>query len=295
MHPTRLPDFLIIGAMKSGTSTLQAQLVRQPGIFMTDPKEPNFFSDDDIYARGMDWYRDLYTGARPDDLLGEASTHYTKLPTYPDTLARMAAVLDTPRLIYVIRDPVERALSQYLHEWSRGSVGRDVAQAFADNPIFEDYSRYPMQLEPFLDRYGVDSLLLTSLEALKTDPQGELTRIGAHIGAGGDLAWDHGLGAQNVSAERMRPLPFQSLLIENPVAQVLRRTLVPKSLRTRIRKSRMRDDRPALPAALRARLEQSFAPDHGALKALFPGFAGLDQSYGFLGQDQPSKVTSASR
>ena len=51
----RRPEFLIIGAMKSGTTTLQVQLASQPGIFMTTPKEPNFFSDDDVFARGMAW------------------------------------------------------------------------------------------------------------------------------------------------------------------------------------------------------------------------------------------------
>ena len=66
-----LPDFLIIGAMKCGTSTLQAQLAAQPGIFMTTPKEPNFFSDDAIYANGLGWYEDLFAGAGPDDRKGE--------------------------------------------------------------------------------------------------------------------------------------------------------------------------------------------------------------------------------
>ncbi len=58
-----LPDFLIVGAMKCGTSTLAAQLGAQPGLFMTTPKEPNFFSDDDVYARGMAWYRALFDAA----------------------------------------------------------------------------------------------------------------------------------------------------------------------------------------------------------------------------------------
>ena len=58
-----LPDFFIIGAMKCGTSTLQAQLARQDGVFMTTPKEPNFFSDDDIFAKGRAWYEGLFADA----------------------------------------------------------------------------------------------------------------------------------------------------------------------------------------------------------------------------------------
>ena len=76
-----LPDFLIIGAMKCGTSTLQAQLARQPGVFMSTPKEPNYFSDDEVHAQGQARYEGLFSGAAEGDLTGEASTHYTKLPT----------------------------------------------------------------------------------------------------------------------------------------------------------------------------------------------------------------------
>ena len=88
-----LPDYLIIGAMKCGTSTLAVQLGAQPGLFMTTPKEPNFFSDDVIYSRGAAWYQALFDDAKPGDIKGEASTHYTKLPTHPDTLSRLRNLL----------------------------------------------------------------------------------------------------------------------------------------------------------------------------------------------------------
>lgn len=277
-----LPDFLIIGAMKSGTSTLQAQLAAQSGIFMTTPKEPNFFSDDDIYAQGPNWYMSLFSQAGSDDLTGEASTHYTKLPTHPDTVTRMCALPGTPRFIYVIRDPVERALSQYLHEWGLGTVGNDVASAFADRPEFISYSRYCDQLAPYLDRFGPDAILLTSLEALKADPQTELTRIGQHIGCKHPLVWQQDIGAQNVSSDRVRPLPFHWLLVRNPVARALRHALIPQALRTRVKASRKLKERPELPADLRATLEQTFAPDHAALARLFPSFAALDRSYPYV-------------
>lgn len=294
MSSARLPDFLIVGAMKSGTSTLQAQLAAQQGIFMTTPKEPNFFSDDDIFARGLGWYQSLFEAAAPGDLKGEASTHYTKRPTYPETVSRMGAVIRAPKLVYVIRDPIERALSHYLHEWSRGTVGRDVARAFAAHPEFTAYGRYPMQLEPFLDRYGRDSLLLTSLEALKTDPQGELTRIGAHIGAPRPCLWDTGVTAQNVSAERSRRLPFHEIIVDSPLARRLRHMLVPKAVRSWIRTTRTRDDRPGLPDDLRGELEETFHPDREALRQLFPGFGALDMSYPFAAgqaRSNPDRVT----
>src|SRR5271167_2267183 len=97
------PDFVVIGAMKSATTTLHEQLARQPGFFMSRPKEPSFFSDDRVHARGWAWYSSLFRLAKPRDLRGESSTHYTKLPTHPRTVERMVRHLPRLKLIYVMR------------------------------------------------------------------------------------------------------------------------------------------------------------------------------------------------
>lgn len=275
-----LPQFLIIGAMKCGTTTLQAQLAAQPGIFMTTPKEPNFFSDDAVFARGMGWYRGLFAGARPGDLRGEASTHYTKRPTHPDTLDRLRPHCPDLRLIYMIRNPVQRAVSHYIHEWSEGRMGPDPVAEFDRHPEMVDYGRYGFQIAPWIDAYGADAVMLTSLEQLTADPQAELTRLARHIGLEGAL-WQDDLGAQNVSAERVRRIPFENILIYNPVATALRRVLVPKGLRSAIRNARKIKARPQLPTSLRARLERQFLEDRAELARLFPGHAALDLCYPF--------------
>lgn len=264
-----LPDFVIIGAMKCGTSTLHAQLAAQPGVFMSDLKEPNFFSDDAVHARGRAWYEGLFSAAEPGDLKGESSTHYTKLPTYRDSAKRMAELLTAPKLIYVLRDPVERAVSHYLHEWSLGGMGDDVERAFGEHPELVDYGRYAMQIEPYVRLFGKDAILLLRAETMDADPHGTMARVGAFLGRS-DLCWDTALGRQNASAERTRRLPFHGLLVDNGVATLLRRTLVPKAVRNRIRQGRQRRDRPALPADLRARLGGHFAEDRRALERMFP-------------------------
>jgi hypothetical protein len=275
------PDFIIIGAMKCGTSTLQAQLAAQPGIFMTTPKEPNYFSDDPVHAKGAIWYRSLFEGAAPGDLTGEASTHYTKLPTYPETLARMTAVLPAARLIYILRDPVERAVSHYLHERSLNNIPDGFERALDTNPEIIDYGRYAMQVAPFLEAYGHEALHLTSLERMTADPQGELARAAAFIGYPGKAVWQEEKSRQNVSAERVRPLPFQRLLVDNPLATALRRSLVPKSVRDRIRKSRTIQSRPEMTPATRRRLEAIFLADRAELAKLFPGHPVLTDCYPF--------------
>jgi hypothetical protein len=277
-----LPDFLIIGAMKCGTSTLQAQLAAQPGIFMTTPKEPNFFSDDAIFARGLGWYEGLFAAAPPGALKGEASTHYTKLSTHPQTLPRLAQAIERPKLIYLIRNPVARAVSHYIHAWTLGEMAGEIAAAVEAHPELVDYGCYGRQIAPWVERFGAGSLFLTSLETMNRDPQALLDRVGAFLGHPGPLVWREEQARVNASAERIRRLPLHALLVESPVATRLRRALVPQKLRDRIRASRQMQHRPDLPEDLTRRLQQIFAADHARLVTMFPGNDDIAAAYPFL-------------
>ena len=154
----RLPDFIVIGAMKSATSTLHTQLSKQSGLFMSTPKEPNFFSDDAIYGQGLDWYSGLFDNANPEDICGESSTHYTKLPDYPDTISRLKEAIPQPKLIYVMRHPVDRLISHYMHQWSEGVISCDINKAIDRYPELIDYGCYGMQITPYLEEFGRDSV-----------------------------------------------------------------------------------------------------------------------------------------
>lgn len=273
-------DFVIIGAMKCGTTTLAAQLAAQDGVFLTTPKEPNYFSDDDVFERGPAWYESLFATAPPGALRGEASTHYTKLPAYPRTVARMAEALDAPRLVYMLRDPIQRAVSHYIHEWSVGAMGPDTVAAFGAHPELVDYGRYAMQIRPFVDAFGRDSICITSLERLRRSPAEELARVGAHVGMRAAPVWRADLAMQNVSRDRFRKLPLQGLLVDNPVAAALRRRLVPKSVRRHIRQARSMQHRPELPDDLKASMRDVFAADLAELRDLFPEVElGFEESY----------------
>lgn len=275
------PDYIIIGAMKCGTSTLAAQLGAQADVFMTTPKEPNYFSDDENFAQGPDWYAGLFANAAPGDLLGEASTHYAKRPDYPETIQRMQAAGITPRLVYMIRNPMERLVSHYIHAWSESWLSDPLAQALESYPRLVDYGRFGWQIEPFVEAFGTEAILLTSLERQKVDPVGELTRIAAHIGAKGPVQHPQ-LDAQNISSDRVRKLPLHGLLVDNPVATVLRRTLVPKGVRNHIRNARKIKTRPEIPASARPALKARFAEDRTLLAEFFPQDPSLELAYPFL-------------
>lgn len=273
------PDFIIIGAMKCGTSTLAAQLGAQAGVFMTDPKEPNYFSDDTIFTRGPEWYADLFAAAPPEALKGEASTHYTKRPTYPLTVTRMRAAVPDLRLVYMIRNPVDRAVSHYIHEWSEGRVTG--APDDAALPEMVAYGRYAWQLGPYLEAFGVDRIHLTSLEQVKADPEGSFRAVADFLGLGPGAAWQPDLGAANPSAQRIRQFALRPLLVDNPVARFLRRTLVPQSVRDRVKDRFTMKERPDLPDSVRARMESVFLEDRARLAEIFPGHPALDLCYPF--------------
>jgi len=263
-----LPDFVIIGAMKCGTSTLHAQLAAQPQFFMSEPKEPNFFSDDDIHAKGEDWYRALFAGAPAGAIKGESSTHYTKLPTYPHTIDRLAALIPDARFIYVMRDPIDRLVSHYIHEWSSGVISVPIDDAIAKHKELIDYSRYAYQLEPYVKRFGADRILPVIFEDMTASPNATLKRIADFLGAAGEVAWKDDVETRNVSADRIRKFPGYALLVENPLATVLRRTLVPRSVRNRMKAKFQMRERPVLSPEAKSRLQIVFNKDLASLEAL---------------------------
>lgn len=255
---SNLPSFIIIGAMKSATSSLYDQMLLQPGIFMPELKEPNFFSNDEQYSRGLDWYKSLFDDANDGDLIGEASTHYTKLPTYPKTIERLQQQIKSPRLIYVLRHPIERLISQYVHQWSEGEIRCKIDEAVTRHPEIVSYSCYTQQLEPFIKAFGKASILPVFMSDIKERPQETLGEICQFIGYKGEVKWKFDLAKSNVSAERVRKFPFYDQIIENAAAKALRRGVVPKSFRAKVRNLFVMQKKPVLSAGTIAQLEERF-------------------------------------
>ena len=230
-----LPNFLIIGGMKCATSTLHEQLARQPGIFMSELKEPNFFSNDEQYAKGLEWYLSHFQTANAEDLCGESSTHYTKLPTYPNTIKRIYQHLPGVKLIYVMRHPIDRLISQYIHEWTLNVISVEINQAITQHSELVEYSLYSRQMEPYLEIFGQERILPVFFERFLNYRQEELTRICRFIGYQGQPIWQNELDAQNVSSERMRQNLLRDFLVEVPILREIRQQLIPKSWRTWVR------------------------------------------------------------
>lgn len=197
-----LPNLVVIGAMKCGTTALHRLLDQHPQIAMSSPKELNFFfgpgaaacgGQPDVsparagqlrwthgnWHRGIEWYAQHFPRA---PVRGESSPGYTS-PDHPEVAARMAAVLPAARLVYLVRDPIDRALSQYRHHVAEGTERRPVAAALLD-PRSQYVARglYYERLRPFLAHYDRASIAVVRQERLHARPVETLRSLHRFLG-----------------------------------------------------------------------------------------------------------------
>lgn len=174
----RLPDFIVIGAMKAGTTSLFEYLRAHPQVFMSPLKEMDFFVEERNWPRGMDWYGRRFRRAGSDVVaVGEASPSYTKYPEHTGVPERIAAYLPDVKLIYLVRDPIERIRSHYQHRVMVGSEHAPIESAVLRDPTYVDVTRYAVQIERYLNWFPRESILVLTAEELRTQRLATMHRV----------------------------------------------------------------------------------------------------------------------
>lgn len=189
-----LPDFVIGGAQKAGTTALHEILRLHPELHLpAQPQEIHYFDIDEHYRRGPDWYRRHFRGAGPAHVaVGQTCPSYLFDPRVPE---RMARALPDVRLVFLLRNPVDRAYSHYWHSVKYGfehlpfeeALARETDRLTGDPRTFYNLSyaargRYADQLERFLAHYPRERILLLLTEDLNRDPARVLDRCFAFLG-----------------------------------------------------------------------------------------------------------------
>lgn len=254
------PDFIIIGAMKCATSTVHDQLANNSPFFMTTPKEPNFFSNDDYYNRGHRWYSALFDQAERGTLKGESSTHYTKLPEYPRTIERIMQYCPDVKLIYIMRHPVDRLVSHYIHQWTQGVISCGIDKAVQRFPELINCSCYNMQIEPFLRHFGKSNVLPLFSERLNESPLTEMHAIYRFLGVTTEPVWYESIRS-NVSKERLRVSAWRDAIVRNRFVTYIRKKFIPKRTRAAIRGLWSMKERPRLSLESQRHVEDIFDND----------------------------------
>jgi hypothetical protein len=178
-----LPNFVVIGAMKAGTVSLGHYLDEHPNVFVGRGgrfNEPNYFIAEQNWPRGRGWYESLFDRAGGAAAIGECSPSYTWAHVYRGVPGRMARVVPEARLVYVVRDPVARMQSMYMHQVSAGRERRRAEVALLDDRYLGP-SRYGFQLAAFLDHFDRSQVLVIASEELRERPREALSAVFTHL------------------------------------------------------------------------------------------------------------------
>lgn len=177
-----LPDFIIIGAMKAGTTTLYDYLSRHAQVGMSREKETDYFVLGRGWERGLPWYQAQFTPGR--QVYGEASPNYTKCQAFPGVPDRVAALIPACKLILIARDPVARAASQYRHAVLSGEPVPVPERLMGSSHLQHliDTSSYAAQMDPWLACFPREQILFLQFEALIGDPGPVLAQVADFLG-----------------------------------------------------------------------------------------------------------------
>lgn len=277
-------DFLILGAEKSGTTWLADMLRQHPQVFIPPEKElfyfnERFFESPELpnynATQPLSWYLAHFDAARPGQLRGEASPAYLWDQAAP---ARIAAHNPRIRLIALLRDPAERAFSQYLYYIQRGVSGRmTFEQALERRPDLLTRGLYAQQLQRYLDLFPREQLHIAFYDDLRSDNRAFLGTVQAFLGIPPHFP-ENMDAASNVTGAPRFPLLNRAiawvrypLRKYNPqaVMRLVRRSgLARLQERIRLANTRPLAERPSIDPGTRRRLHEYFREDIRALERL---------------------------
>lgn len=265
------PDFIIIGAMRAGTTTLATRLSRHPDIGMSRLKETDYFIVEKNFTRGPLWYKELFPRDKP--VRGEASPNYAKNDVFAGVPRRIHAVRPDVKLIYIVRDPVDRFWSHYTHTClMRG--GLPSPDELLDHPESGHIlasSMYHRQVSAYLEFFPADQICILDFDDLASDENKTLDKVCRFIGVRTDFPLTSS-DAKNAS-DSLAKTPGWALKLSQHRALLNLRAAAPPGLRETARRLLSRTQgaprkTPAISDAARRRVGEALAEDAARFRAL---------------------------
>ena len=268
MPQPSLPNLVIIGAMKSATTSLNHYLAAHPEIHMAGMKELDFFVAEQNWGKGLDWYRSWFRTDRK--IVGEASPNYTIFPFRRGVPERMHSVIPEAKLIYLVRDPIQRMISHYVHSLFMRREHRPIDEALTDTGSWYFHrSRYYQQLEQYAPYYDSSRILVLSSEELLSDRAGTLKRAFRFVGADDGVACEAFEEERHVASEKRQLSRVGARLAK---ALEFARPMLPAGVRrgmAAVKRNLLSRtiERPVLGEAARERIAAELADDISRLRA----------------------------
>ncbi|MBA2240637.1 MAG: sulfotransferase domain-containing protein [Solirubrobacterales bacterium] len=222
-----LPNLIVIGAQKCGTSGLHYYLGLHPQVSVSRLKEVNFFIAERNWTRGLDWYQSHFDAASAVRV--EASPNYTAHPHFAGVPERMHAVVPDAKLVFSVRDPIDRIASHWVHNHAKGRDRGDIGSTIlSEKTTYISRSRYHMQLELFLRFYPLDRIFILDVADLRSRREQTLAELFRFAGV--DPSFEH-RGFQSVrhrSDRKTRPTPLGERLLAQRARVGRRRGILPR-------------------------------------------------------------------
>jgi hypothetical protein len=173
-----IPTFIGVGQQKSATTWLSEILRTHPEVFVTIPKETDFFSVQ--WNKGIAWYEQLYANSESYKVRGEYSVSYL---THPEALTRIKQIAGNPKILISIRNPVDRFVSNLKHLYNRGKISEKnidmklYATYIKQHPELITFGFFTQHIQSFIENFGEDHVLVLLKEHIDQHPQAVAARI----------------------------------------------------------------------------------------------------------------------
>ena len=278
---TRKPDLFVVGAMKCATSTICVYLENHPDIYFLKNTDPHFFSQSTNIDEEMPGYLDLFKEAGDEKYVGEGSNSYSNIDLYPHSAERIAAFNPNAKIIYSVRNPIDRLISAWgqLRAQSPDVFSHDINEAIRDKPErIYNASLYWRQIETYRRHFDDSQIFISFVEELQSEPEKTLGELSEFLGVpynppqSADELWKNKTGNREVMDGRytlLRKVPGFGFL----------KNLAPKGLKKSL-KSQFSQPTPSkeeMRAQLKLSREQDAALRQEALRIL--DFAGKPADY----------------
>jgi hypothetical protein len=265
-----LPNFLVIGAAKSGTSSLHHYLRAHPQVFTPKLKEINFFAYDgqnrdfQCWAKTLEEYESKFEGGRGATAVGEVTPLYFASPVAP---GRIRSVIPDVKLVAILRDPVERAYSAYLMSLRSGRISADVRTAFGNkNAAYIVRGRYAHYLQRYYELFSKEQIKILRFEDLRRNPSAVTADLYGFLGV--DRGFEPQLEVHNkgyVPRNRMLNRVFHSDFARRVLKPIMSDGIMKLARKVR---SINEERPPELPADVRAELRVFYHDDIARLQEL---------------------------
>ena len=287
MPPTdRMPDFAYIGTSKAGSTWLFNALAHHPDVHLASSKGLYYF--DQHFDQGRQWYLDQFAGAGEASAVGEISHSYL---SSPEAAARIAEFNPRMRLLVCLREPVDRAFSDYLDLVKNGQFDGSFTTALDRFPRLLDRGRYATHLQRYLDRFPAEQLLVSLFDDLRQDPQAYADEVFDFLGvrrlelAPADLKSRMPAGTPRSTVAASGAKVASRLVKRAGLARLRSRAKRSLLLRRALYRS-YRDDRPTIDPIVAAELRQGFLGEVLRLDAMLG--RPVAQRWGYSGSVQPA-------